>query len=253
MKLSAIIIAKNEQDLIRGVLDSIKFCDEIILIDNDSEDNTAQIAKDRGAKVFKNSTNDFSELRNKGAEEASGDFLFYIDCDERVSLELRENILKAASHDDGVSAYKILRKNYYFGNNEWPKIERMERLFKKSRFRGWYGKIHESPKFDGEVALLEGYLLHFTHRDLTQMLNKTIEWSSLEAQARFNANHPKIKSWRIFRVMLTSFLSSFIKDRGIRAGSVGILESIYQSFSTFITYAKLWELQEKDKKTKEGN
>ena len=252
MKLSGVIIAKNTEDLIRGVLDSLKFCDEVILIDNDSEDNTPQIAKDRGAKVFKISTKDFSVLRNRGAQEALGEWILYVDCDERVSMELRQNIIKSISLKDGPSAYKVLRKNYYFGT-PWPKVEKMERLFKKENFRGWYGKIHESPKFDGKAGLLQGYLLHFTHGDLTYMLNKTIEWSSIEAEARFNANHPKVKSWRIFRVMLTSFLSSFIRDRGIKAGSVGILESVYQSFSTFITYAKLWELQEKNKKIKEKN
>ncbi len=251
MKLSGIVIAKNEGNLIRGALDSLKFCDEVILIDNESSDNTPQIAKDRGAKVFKISTNDFSELRNKGAKEASGEWILYVDCDERVSDDLRQDILKSISRGNVPSAYKLLRKNYYFGETEWPKIEKMERLFKKEAFRGWFGRIHESPKFDGEAGILKGYLLHFTHRDLAQMLSKTIEWSSIEAWDRFNAKHPKVRSWRIFRVIVTSFLSSFIRDGGIKAGSIGIMESVYQAFSTFITYAKLWELQEKNKKTRE--
>lgn len=247
MKLSAVIIAKNEEEMIRGALDSVKFCDEIILIDNDSSDNTAQIAKDRGARTFKIETSDFSELRNKGLKEASGEWIFYIDCDERVSDELRENIHKAVSDKNNVSAYQVLRKNYYFGNTLWPKVEKMERLFKKTRLEGWYGRIHESPKFEGKIEVLDGFLLHFTHRNLAQMLNKTIEWSDTEARVKFEANHPRIKSWRIFRVMLTAFLGSYLRDEGFRAGKTGIMEGVYQAFSTFITYAKLWELQNKNK------
>ena len=248
MKLSAVIIAKNEEEMVRGVLESVRFCDETIVIDNNSEDNTYQIAKDRGAKVYKVSSSDFSKLRNEGFAQASGDWIFYIDCDERVSDELKESILSAVSLKNGSSVYKVMRKNYYLGNNEWPKVELMERLFRKNAFEGWYGKIHESPKFTGEAGTLQGYLLHFTHRNLSQMLPKTIEWSDIEADIRLRGNHPRIKSWRLLRVMITSFLSSYIKDRGYKAGGVGLIESIYQAFSSFITYAKLWELQKRQEK-----
>ena len=75
------------------------------------------------------------------------------------------------------------------------------------------------------------------------MLNKTIEWSSAEAMLRYNAGHPQMTWWRFPRVMLTAFFDSYIKQQGFRAGAIGLIESIYQSFSIFITYAKLWELQ----------
>ncbi|HBB76257.1 MAG: hypothetical protein A2186_00605 [Candidatus Levybacteria bacterium RIFOXYA1_FULL_41_10] len=246
MKISAVIIARNEEEMIRGVLESVKFCDEIIVIDNDSTDNTHQIAKDRGAKVFKTEVSDFSKLRNFGMSKASLDWLFFIDSDERVSDELREGIKSiVSSKNPPFRVYKVSRKNYYFGNNEWPKVEKMERFFRKGSLSEWQGEIHESPVYDSKTGLLPGYLLHFTHRNLSQMLNKTIEWSDIEARKRFQGNHPKIKSWRIFRVMLTSFLGSYIGQKGWKAGATGLVESIYQSFSAFVTYAKLWELQQK--------
>lgn len=245
MKLSAVIIARNEEEMIRGVLESVKFCDEIVVVDNKSTDNTHQIAKDRGAKVFSTDTSNFSKLRTFGMSKATGEWLLFIDCDERVSEELREGIESVTSGKPSFKAYSVNRKNYYLGNNEWPKIEKMERLFNKSALVGWKGEIHESPLYEGKAGVLPGLLLHFTHRNFTQMLKKTIEWSDIEAKKRFDGNHPRIKSWRIFRVMLTSFLGSYVGQSGWKAGSIGLIESLYQSFSAFITYAKLWELQQK--------
>ena len=83
------------------------------------------------------------------------------------------------------------------------------------------------------------------------MVNKTIEWSKTEAQLRLSINHPKMTWWRFPRVMITAFLNSYIRQGGYKVGMVGLIESVYQSFSMFITYARLWELQnEKNQNTK---
>jgi len=141
----------------------------------------------------------------------------------------------------------LKRKNFYLGSsakNEWPYIEKTERLFKRSSLKGWKGKLHESPIVIGEIGEIgEGFLLHYTHRDLASMLAKTIEWSKIEAELRFTANHPKVTWWRLFRVMLTAFLDYYLKQRGWKVGTVGVIESVYQVFSVFITYARLWEMQ----------
>src|SRR5581483_3370351 len=90
--IAAIIIAKNEQDMIKESLLSVAFCDEIIIIDNDSSDDTAKIAKQQGARVFNVKTNDFSKLRNLGKEKADAKWLLYIDADERLSPKLAGEI-----------------------------------------------------------------------------------------------------------------------------------------------------------------
>ena len=74
------------------------------------------------------------------------------------------------------------------------------------------------------------------------------EWSKVEAELRFESNHPKMSAWRFFRVILTAFFNSYIKQRGWKVGAMGLIESIYQAFSIFITYARLWELQEREKR-----
>ena len=248
-KISGIIIARNEEKMIGEALDSLSFCDEIIVIDNGSTDKTQEIAEKKGAKIYELQTNDFSQLRNFGLSKAEGDWVLYLDSDERIDDDLKNSIKKTVSEDSKFSAFTLKRKNYYFGNHEWPQIEKMERLFKKEKLTCWKGKLHESPVITGEVGnLKDGFILHFTHRDLESMLNKTIEWSTQEALLRYNSGHPKMTWWRFPRVMISGFLNSYIKQKGYKAGVVGVLESIYQSFSMFITYAKLWELQKFNKK-----
>lgn len=243
-KISGVVISKNSEDLISDCLESLGFCDEIILIDSGSEDKTISVAQKFGAKIYSILGLDFSQARTLGLEKASGEWILYVDTDERVSPLLAINIKKAIKNPD-VAAYRLKRKNFYFGNNEWPHIEKLERLFRKENLKGWYGKIHESPKIDGSVATLDGYLLHYTHRNLSSMVEKTIEWSKTEAEIRFAANHPRMSFWRFPRVMATAFFNSYIRQKGYQAGMVGLIESMYQSFSIFITYARLWEMQNK--------
>jgi glycosyltransferase involved in cell wall biosynthesis len=250
-KISAIIIAKNEENMIADCLDSVSFCDEIIVVDGGSEDRTVEIAKRMGAKVYLLETNDFSKLRNFGLERARGEWLLYVDADERVDKVLKEEISHLISFSDRrekLNSYFLKRKNFYLGTsakNEWPYIEKLERLFKKDDLKGWRGELHESPIIRGKIGELDGYLLHYTHRDLTLMLNKTIEWSKIEAQLRFKSGHPQMVWWRFLRVMITVFFDWYIRQKGFKLGTIGLIESLYQMFSMFVTYARLWEKQQK--------
>ncbi len=249
-KISGVVIAKNAEGLIADCLDSLSFCNEVIIIDNKSEDKTVDIAKKMGAKVYECFSEDFSEMKNLGLKKAANEWILYVDADERVTPELAADIKnKTSGVATSVAAFKVKRKNFYFGNHEWPYIERLERLFKKGNLEGWYGKLHESPKIKGKVEELDGYLLHYTHTDLTSMINKTIKWSKIEAELRYESGHPKMSWWRFPRVMLTAFFDSYIRQSGWKAGTIGLVESMYQSFSIFITYARLWELQRKLKNT----
>ena len=85
------------------------------------------------------------------------------------------------------------------------------------------------------------------------MVNKTLEWSTIEAKLRFKSNHPKMTWWRFPRVMIPAIFNSYVKQKGYKAGTVGIVESFYQAFSMFITYAKLWEMQVKSERSKLKN
>ena len=250
IKISTVIIAKNAEQIIADCLDSVSFCNEIIVVDNNSEDRTTELAEKMGAKVYESSSVNFSELRNYGLRKTLGEWILYIDADERVSENLQKNIKLAINTESNeIVAYKVKRKNFYFGKHEWPYIEHLERLFKKKNLIGWYGKLHESPKFEGEFSELDGLLLHFTHADLVSMVDKTVEWSKIEAELRYNSGHPKMTWWRFPRVMMTAFFNSYVKQKGWKAGTAGLVESMYQAFSVFITYARLWEMQQKNQKS----
>lgn len=240
-KISAIIIAKNEEKMIEECLTSLDFCDEILVVDTGSTDKTVAIAKKKKAIVYTTDTKNFSEMRNLGLKKATNPWILYIDADERVSLELKNEIKRVVKESTENVAYKVKRKNFYLGNHEWPVIEKLERLFKKTALKEWYGELHESPKVNGPIGELDGFLLHYTHRNLTQMVEKTIIWSDIEANLRYKAGHPNMTWWRFPRVMGSAFVDSYIRQRGWQVGTAGLIESMYQSFSMFITYAKLWE------------
>lgn len=243
--ISAIIITKNEEDRIAACLKALGFCDEKIIVDNSSTDATESIAKINGARVVKSDMNNFSKLRDLGKSYAKGEWLLYIDADEIVSHELAleiKHVVTEGKINDAVG-YRLKRVNYYFGTL-WPTQELMLRLLKASALNGWQGELHETAVVSGYVEDLKNNLLHDTHRNLSEMVEKTNKWSEVEAKLRLEVNHPNVVGWRILRVMITAFFDSYIKQKGYKVGMVGIVESLYQSFSVFITYAKLWEMQQ---------
>lgn len=242
-KISGVIIAKNASKTISKTLESLQFCDEIIVIDNISTDKTKEVAKKFNAKIYEFKSTSFADLRNEGLRKAKEEWILYVDSDEEVSKELKKNLLKEIANTS-YSAFKVKRKNFYLGMHLWPYVENLERLFKKDTLKDWYGVLHETPRIQGTIGILDGYLYHYTHSDLSEMVEKTNEWSEIEAALRFDARHPRMTWWRFPRVMITAFYDSYFRQGGFKAGTAGIIESIYQAFSIFVTYAKLWELQE---------
>lgn len=249
MKLSAIILSRNSQAHIRKCIASVSWADEVLLIDSHSTDKTAQIAKEMGATVLAHTTNNFAKQRTYAINKAKHEWIFYIDVDERVTDDLRSQIETVVSDSQETNerkfvAYTVERKNYYLGDHEWPKTERLERLFLKSNLNKWRGALHETAEFDGLCGSLSGYLLHYTHTDLTSMLLKTNEWADIESDLIIASNHPPIVWWRFLRIMVTKFFDSYIKQGGWRVGTAGLIESIFQAYSYFVIYAKAWEKQQ---------
>ncbi len=244
--LTAVIITKNEEKMIKDCLKSIQFADEIIVVDCQSSDNTAAIAKKEGAKVINHHFIDFATLRNYPLKDVKTPWVLYIDADERVSDTLQKEIKKAINTSPRESAFYLQRKNFYLGK-KWPGTEKIIRLFKTKDLIKWSGPVHESPQFTGTSGLLKGELIHYTHRSIEEMIDKTIIWSDIEAHLRLKANHPKVTWWRLIRVFMTGFFNSYIRQKGFTVGAIGLIESIYQGYSMFITYVRLWELQNKKK------
>ena len=252
MKPSVIIIAKNEEQMIEDCLKSVRqLADEIILVDSGSTDKTIEIAKKYSARIISLPTEklEFAKWRNAGLKAAKGDWVFYLDADERVTPELQKEIEKAIG-DTKYVTYAIPRRNYYLGRKmhyggAWP--DYVKRLFFKEKLRYWERELHENPVFDGEMGRLKNPIVHITHRDLSLMVEKTREWSKIEAELLYKTGHPPVTWWRILRIMLSEFWLRGVKLQGWRDGTVGWIEIIFQMFSRFVTYGRLWELQQKHK------
>jgi len=245
--------------MLKDCLKSIKnLADEIIVIDSGSKDKTKQIAKKFGAKVYQKKLDSFAKQRNFGLKRAKGDWVLYLDADERISSalagEIQSQISNLPAGKQGLksqmyTAFRIPRKNYFFGKHVkhggyWP--DHVTRLFKRKALTGWQGKIHESPKFKGALGSLKNALIHLSHRNVSEGLAKSIRWTKMEAELFYKKGHPPVVWWRLFRVFTTEFFKRYIKLQGFRDGVVGFFEAWMQGFNRILVYVYLWEMQQKE-------
>lgn len=246
--ISVVVLTKNEEDRVRACLESIIWADEIIIVDSGSSDKTLEIAEKYTSNILRFDNDDFSQRRNKAMQVVKGDWVLYIDADERV-LDQLKNEIEALVNINGISAYAISRKNIIFGKevNYGPyRKDWVIRLFKKADFETWVGKVHEYPKFKGKLEYSKNSLLHLTHRDVDHIVLKSLEWSKIDAKLRMESNHPKMSGWRFIRILITEIFNQGIKRKGFFNGTIGTMDAILQSFSLFITYVRLWQMQQSE-------
>jgi len=230
MTVSTIVLigGKYDEILLKRCLDLVKWADEIIKVETDELSGS------------------FSEWRNYGAQKATGDWLFYVDSDEEVSKELREEI-EIELEKERFCAYAIPRKNILLGkemkHGGW-KPDYVLRLIKKEALIKWEGDLHEQPKIKGEIGKLKQALIHTSHRTLTEMVEKTNKWSEIEAELLFKSGHPKMNLFRFCSAGFKEFWYRGIRKLGFLDGTIGVIEVFYQTYSRLITYAKLWEKQQ---------
>lgn len=244
--ITVIIITKNEQERIEACLESVKWADEVMVVDNMSTDDTVKIAKKYTNNIVSEHFNDFASQRKAGMEKAKGDWVFYVDADERVLDPLKKEVLDLVNLPSNFSAFAVSRRNIIFGQEKrygpfWP--DWVIRIFKKSDFETWVGEVHEYGKFKGELGYTKNSLYHLTHRNLDQVVLKSLDWSRIDAKLRLDAKHPRMSSWRLLRILFSELWFQGITRKGFFAGTVGTIDAILQTFSLVITYIRLWEMQ----------
>lgn len=253
--LSVIIIARNDEKLIKNCLESVKWADEIIVVDDGSTDSTSEVAAKYTSKVYevkplssgnKSQSEDFSEKRNFGLNKATGDWILCVDTDERVLNPLKEEIQNIISHDTSEVAWKIPRTNVILGEVKkykafWP--DYVIRLFKKEHLKGWQGKVHEQPEYEGKLGTIKNSFLHLTHRDIDSMVLKSLNWANIDAKLRLDAGHPPMSGPRFIKILFSEIWNQGVNRRGFFNGTVGVIDSLLQAFSLYITYVKLWQFQ----------
>lgn len=245
--ISAVVITYNEELMIVNCLETLKWCDEIVVVDSGSKDMTVGLAERAGAKIVKEKSSSFADRRNTGLKFAQSDWVLYIDADERVTPRLAKEI-QAAVFQQHVSVYKVKRNNIHYGkwleHGGWEK-DLIERLFRKKDLKRWTGQVHESPDYTGNVAQLAEPLVHLTHRNMVDGLRKTIEWTGYEAQLLFEAGHKPVTPRTLIRKTVMEFIRRAFLKKGRKDGIEGWIEAMTQAMNKFIVYERLWELQKK--------
>ncbi len=245
--ISAIVITKNEQSMIANCLECLRWCSELIVVDTGSDDQTVELAKRAGAKVISHHSHSFAENRQAAIAAAKGDWVCYIDADERILPILAKEILVQAE-TTGAHALTLQRQNVLYGkkfkHGGWEK-DYVTRIFRKNSFQGWTGEIHESAHFPGKAVLLHQPLLHLTHRNTLDGLKKTIAWTPIEARLLAESGHSPVKPITLIRKGFMEFFRRGIWKGGLKDGMEGWVETLVQAMNRILVYIQVWELQQK--------
>ncbi|MFZ5437862.1 MAG: glycosyltransferase family 2 protein [Patescibacteria group bacterium] len=246
-KISAIVLAKNEASMIDGCLNTLVWCDEVLVLDNGSTDNTVELAESLGARVITFSHPSFARKRNEALKHAKNDWVFYLDADERVTPTLAKEIMV---HMETATAQvlEMSRQNFCYGHEfkhgGWQD-DLVTRIFHKSALKEWTGQIHESPNFEGQVTKLHSPIIHFTHRNTEDNLRKSADWTKLEAELLYKAGEKPVTLFTLVRKGTMEFVRRAIFKRGYQDGMAGLIEAVVQGINRMIVYIQVWELQQK--------
>jgi glycosyltransferase involved in cell wall biosynthesis len=248
--ISAVVLTKNEEKNIENCLDSLSWCDEIVLIDDNSTDKTVDIAKKKGAKVFDRSMNhNFSTQRNFGLQKAKGDWVLFVDADERVSSALWYEIMQRTNESfNDVSGFYIKRVDTMWGKvlayGETGNIKLL-RLAKKDAGK-WEGRVHETWKIEGNKATLKNVLDHFPHATVESFLREINYYTDLRSEELYEK---KVKSnwFTIIVYPFSKFVLNYIIKRGFLDGLAGLVFALLMSLHSFLVRSKLWLLWQKNK------
>ncbi len=245
--LTALIIAKNEEKMLQACLETLSFCQKIIVLDTGSSDQTAKIAENYNCQVVGFAHESFAKLREKALSLVETDWLFYIDADERVTPNLAKEILLHIEQND-CQIMTLSRQNICYGTKfnfgNWQH-DLVTRIFKKNNLKGWQGEIHESPIYDGQVVQLRHELIHLTHRSTQDNLRKSAEWTIKEARALEAVMVKKVTLALILRKGIMEFYRRALKHQGYKDGMPGLVEALVQALNRMIVYIQVWELQQK--------
>jgi len=245
LNISALIITKNEEERIQDCLESIKWVNEIIIVDSYSTDNTLGICKKYTDKVFEREFDDFANQKNFGLNKINSEWVLNIDADERVTPELKNEIINIIE-DTNMKAFEIPIKTYFLNKpmkyaGEFP-IYRT-RLFKKNTH--FYNKVHEDIKISqNNLGRLKNSILHYTCLNLEHYINKYIHYAKLSAKQKYENG----KTSNIFYASLRlffDFFQKYILQKGFLMGGAGFIYSVIRAYYSFLKYIFLWELNQK--------
>ena len=244
MRLSVTVIALNEEANIVPCLESVRFADEIVVVDTGSTDRTVELARSFTDRIFSTDWRGFAGTKNFALEQARMEWVFSLDADERVPEGLRQEILNIVKADDPLAGYKIPRKNYVGGR--WIRHlgwypDYTLRLFRRGQGRFREREVHEEVEVAGSVGLLHTALEHYSYKNLSEYAARQDRYARLAAQEMRHAGRRPFPGELIWRPALT-FFNLFVLKRGFLEGTLGVKLALESSRYNFLKYHYLREL-----------
>ncbi len=247
-KISAVVIAYNDEPYMRPCLESLDWVDELIVVDSFSTDATAKIAREFTDKVFQHEFKGFGRLRNEALSHASYNWIFSLDTDERTTPEIQQEIRRTLQEGPQADAYFVPRQNYFLDqwirHCGWYPDYRQPQFFRKDRMQYRDHLVHEGFELNGRIGYLKEHVLQFPFRDLKHYLGKMDRYTDLMAQRMLDQG----RRFRIHQLLTHpsfTFLKMYLFRAGFLDGMPGFILSGLYAYYTFIKYAKFWELARK--------
>ena len=244
-RLTVTIITLNEAEHIAGAIDSASFADEIVVVDSGSTDTTTDIARGKGARVLTRAWTGYVEQKNYAAAQASHDWIFSLDADERIPAALAEEVRAVLADDPPYHGYRLPRVAFHLGR--WIRTtdfypDYQTRLYNR-RFAAWQGAyVHESVVVNGPSGQLKSELQHYSFSDLRDQMQRINHYSTLSAKQMFEAGR-RTGPVEILVHPPAAFIRNYILRRGFLDGTAGLTISLMNAWSVGLKFMKLWELQ----------
>lgn len=244
--ISAVILTHNSAKTLENTLRSVAWCDETVIIDDMSDDETIQIARRHGARFFQRPLrDDFSAQRNFGIASCAGDWIFFVDADEIITPELAKEISTAVS-DPMTDGYYLKRQDTMWGkllsHGETSSV-RLMRLARKGSGK-WERPVHEIWDVHGYTKTLTHPMLHAPHPDVRQFLADIDTYSTTNAFYLYRKN-VRVSGIHILAYPAAKFFVNYILRHGWKDGTPGMIVALMMSFHSFLTRSKLWLLWQK--------
>jgi glycosyltransferase involved in cell wall biosynthesis len=245
--VSALIITLNEEKNIRECLERLDWVDEIVVVDAESRDRTQSICSEFPVRWFQRPWPGFGPQKNFGIEQATGNWILIVDADERITPELKKEILAVIRNGTPYSGFEIPRRNIFYGR--WIRYggafpDYQLRLFRKNDGHYDQTPVHEKFILKGTAGYLKAPFEHYTERVINDHFKKFDQYTSLAAFHEAERNRSPHWSQCTVNPILT-FLKIYLLKRGFLDGVHGIIYSTFVAMYTFVKYAKLWELKQK--------
>ncbi len=252
MSISAVVLTKNEEEQIARCLASLSWCGETLVIDSNSSDKTVEIAKSAGAKVYLRSLrDDFAQQRNFALSKAQNDWVLFVDADEIITDELRNEIMSISITKGDYDGFYILRKDVLwgkelkFGDAGGAKLVRLGKKSKGS----WRGKVHERWQIEGRLGELTQHLYHYPHQSVEEFLREINYYSDIRAKDLYD-RLVSVSIWQVIVYPKVKFFVNYVLKLGFLDGTCGLIHAIIMSFHSFLVRAKLWLLWQQKKQVK---